>query len=202
MTSNLGSEYLVNLREGEDTKTVEKEVMGVVRGHFRPEFLNRVDEIILFHRLRREDMSAIVDIQLRRLNRLLEDRKMTAQPRRQGKGLAGRQGLRSGLWRASAQARDPEMGAGPAGADAARRRDCRDGATVKLSVSHGRLTINGKEVGGEGRGRPRSRSRPRSCSSRRADRRAAGLGRSGEPPARQHDVPGHCERSEAIARGT
>ncbi len=76
MTSNLGSEYLVNLREGEDTKTVEKEVMGVVRGHFRPEFLNRVDEIILFHRLRREDMSEIVDIQLKRLNRLLEDRKI------------------------------------------------------------------------------------------------------------------------------
>src|ERR1700719_1642689 len=76
MTSNLGSEFLVNLREGEDTKTVEKEVMGVVRGHFRPEFLNRVDEIILFHRLRREDMSEIVDIQLKRLNRLLEDRKI------------------------------------------------------------------------------------------------------------------------------
>ena len=50
--------------------------MGVVRGHFRPEFLNRVDEIILFHRLRREDMSEIVDIQLKRLNRLLEDRKI------------------------------------------------------------------------------------------------------------------------------
>jgi ATP-dependent Clp protease ATP-binding subunit ClpB len=76
MTSNLGSEYLVNLREGEDVKAVEKEVMGVVRGHFRPEFLNRVDEIILFHRLRREDMSEIVDIQLKRLNRLLEDRKI------------------------------------------------------------------------------------------------------------------------------
>src|SRR5271155_1429670 len=77
MTSNLGSEYLVNLPEGEDTKTVEKEVMGVVRAHFRPEFLNRIDEIILFHRLRREDMGDIVDIQLRRLNRLLEDRKIT-----------------------------------------------------------------------------------------------------------------------------
>ena len=124
MTSNLGSEYLVNLREGEDTKTVEKEVMGVVRGHFRPEFLNRVDEIILFHRLRREDMSEIVDIQLKRLNRLLEDRKIGAQPRRQGAAMAGRQGLRSDLWRASVEARDPEMGAGPAGADAARRRDC------------------------------------------------------------------------------
>ena len=91
MTSNLGSEYLVNLREGEDTKTVEKEVMGVVRGHFRPEFLNRVDEIILFHRLRREDMGEIVDIQLKRLNRLLEDRKIGAQPRRQGAAMAGRQ---------------------------------------------------------------------------------------------------------------
>ena len=51
--------------------------MSVVRAHFRPEFLNRIDEIILFHRLRREDMGEIVDIQLRRLNRLLEDRKIT-----------------------------------------------------------------------------------------------------------------------------
>ncbi len=101
MTSNLGSEYLVNLREGEDTKTVEKEVMGVVRGHFRPEFLNRVDEIILFHRLRREDMGEIVDIQLRRLNRLLEDRKITPQPRRQGAAMAGRKGY------------DPAYGARP-----------------------------------------------------------------------------------------
>ena len=58
--------------------------MGVVRGHFRPEFLNRVDEIILFHRLRREDMGAIVDIQLGRLHRLLEDRKieLSSTPRR------------------------------------------------------------------------------------------------------------------------
>ena len=51
--------------------------MSVVRAHFRPEFLNRIDEIILFHRLRREDMGEIVDIQFRRLNRLLEDRKIT-----------------------------------------------------------------------------------------------------------------------------
>ncbi|HTR11766.1 MAG TPA: ATP-dependent chaperone ClpB, partial [Roseiarcus sp.] len=76
MTSNLGSEYLVNLSEHEDTKAVEKEVMAVVRAHFRPEFLNRVDEIILFHRLRREDMGAIVDIQFGRLQRLLDDRKI------------------------------------------------------------------------------------------------------------------------------
>ena len=62
--------------DGEDTKAVEKDVMNVVRGHFRPEFLNRVDEIILFHRLRREDMGAIVDIQFKRLAKLLEDRKI------------------------------------------------------------------------------------------------------------------------------
>ena len=77
MTSNLGAEYLVNQKEGEDSASVSKEVMNVVRGHFRPEFLNRVDEIVLFHRLRREDMGAIVDIQMARLARLLEDRKIT-----------------------------------------------------------------------------------------------------------------------------
>ena len=79
MTSNLGSDYLVNQPEGEDVKAVEKDVMGVVRAHFRPEFLNRVDEIILFHRLRREDMGAIVDIQFARLAKLLEDRKITLE---------------------------------------------------------------------------------------------------------------------------
>ncbi len=121
MTSNLGSEYLVNLREGEDTKTVEKEVMGVVRGHFRPEFLNRVDEIILFHRLRREDMSEIVDIQLKPPEPAFGGPQDRAQPRRQGAAMARRQGVRSDLWRASVEARDPEMGAGPTGADAACR---------------------------------------------------------------------------------
>jgi ATP-dependent Clp protease ATP-binding subunit ClpB len=76
MTSNLGSEFLVSQPEGQDTDAVRDEVMGVVRGHFRPEFLNRVDEIILFHRLQRTDMGAIVDIQMGRLRRLLEDRKI------------------------------------------------------------------------------------------------------------------------------
>ncbi len=76
MTSNLGSDYLASQRDGEDTSKVREEVMGVVRSHFRPEFLNRVDEIILFHRLRRENMAAIVDIQFARLQRLLVDRKI------------------------------------------------------------------------------------------------------------------------------
>jgi ATP-dependent Clp protease ATP-binding subunit ClpB len=76
MTSNLGSEYLVNLTEDQDVDLVREDVMGIVRGHFRPEFLNRVDEIILFHRLRRQDMGRIVEIQLKRLEKLLEDRKI------------------------------------------------------------------------------------------------------------------------------
>ena len=166
MTSNLGSEYLVNLREGEDTKAVEKEVMGVVRGHFRPEFLNRVDEIILFHRLRREDMSEIVDIQLKRLNRLLEDRKI---------GLS--LDAKARQWLAE-KGYDPTYGARPLKrviqkwvqdplAQMLLAGELSDGSTVKLSVSHGRLTINGKEVGGEGRSILRSPSRRRSCSFRR-----------------------------------
>ena len=76
MTSNLGAEYLVNLGESEDVDAVRDQVMAVVRASFRPEFLNRVDEIILFHRLRRQDMGRIVEIQLDRLERLLSDRKI------------------------------------------------------------------------------------------------------------------------------
>ena len=79
MTSNLGSEYLVNQPEGEDTEAVRDQVMAEVRSAFRPEFLNRVDEIILFHRLKRENMGRIVDIQMVRLAKLLEDRKITLQ---------------------------------------------------------------------------------------------------------------------------
>jgi len=148
MTSNLGSDYLVNQPEGEDVKAVEKDVMAVVRGHFRPEFLNRVDEIILFHRLRREDMGAIVDIQFRRIGKLLEDRKI---------GLAldarGRQ------WLAD-KGYDPTYGARPLKrviqkwvqdplAQSLLAGEVLDGAQVTISASGGRLTIDGKPVGGE-----------------------------------------------------
>jgi ATP-dependent Clp protease ATP-binding subunit ClpB len=77
MTSNLGGEYLVAQAEGEDTDKVRDQVMAEVRAHFRPEFLNRVDEIILFHRLRREQMGRIVDIQMQHLQKLLDERKIT-----------------------------------------------------------------------------------------------------------------------------
>ena len=157
MTSNLGSEYLVNLGENEDTKTVEKEVMGVVRGHFRPEFLNRVDEIIIFHRLRREDMGEIVDIQLRRLNRLLEDRKITLALDAKARQWLADKGY------------DPAYGARPLKrviqkwvqdplAQMLLAGEIGERGHVKLSVSRGRLTINGKEVGGESDDSPQPKS--------------------------------------------
>ena len=77
LTSNLGAEYLVAQPEGQDSEQVRDLVMAEVRSRFRPEFLNRIDEIILFHRLKREHMGRIVDIQLARLSKLLEDRKIT-----------------------------------------------------------------------------------------------------------------------------
>lgn len=79
LTSNLGSDVLANLPEGEPAAVAEAQVMRVVRDHFRPEFLNRLDEIILFNRLRREDMARIVAIQLTRLRSLLEARHITLE---------------------------------------------------------------------------------------------------------------------------
>ncbi len=91
LTSNLGAELLVNQPEGEDTDKVRDQVMAIVRANFRPEFLNRLDEIILFHRLKRDQMAAIVDIQVARLQKLLADRKITLDLDKSAKEwLAGR----------------------------------------------------------------------------------------------------------------
>lgn len=79
LTSNLGSEILAAQPDGEDVDLVRGQVMNVVRGRFRPEFLNRLDEIVLFRRLARKDMGSIVEIQLSRLRKLLEDRKITLE---------------------------------------------------------------------------------------------------------------------------
>ena len=79
LTSNLGSQYLANLEEGQDVELVEPQVMDMVRAHFRPEFLNRLDEIILFHRLGHEHMGPIVEIQVSRVAQLLKDRKITLE---------------------------------------------------------------------------------------------------------------------------
>jgi len=79
LTSNLGGEILANLPEGKETESVRAPVMEIVRAAFRPEFLNRLDEILLFRRLSREDMTGIVDIQLRNLQKLLAERKITLE---------------------------------------------------------------------------------------------------------------------------
>src|SRR5947209_4779024 len=146
MTSNLGSEFLVNLSEGEDAKAVEREVMAVVRRHFRPEFLNRVDEIILFHRLRREDMGAIVDIQFGRLGRLLEDRKITLSLDPKGRQWLADKGY------------DPAYGARPLKrviqkevqdplAEMILAGEIADGQSVAISAGRGGITIDGRAVG-------------------------------------------------------
>ncbi|WP_108682774.1 ATP-dependent chaperone ClpB [Methyloceanibacter sp. wino2] len=142
MTSNLGSEFLVNQAEGEDSDAVEAQVMEVVRSHFRPEFLNRVDEIILFHRLRREHMSNIVDIQMQRLQKLLADRKITLTLDETAKTWLGNKGY------------DPAYGARPLKrviqkyvqdpmAEMILQGKVHDGETVDVSVRAGELTFNG-----------------------------------------------------------
>jgi ATP-dependent Clp protease ATP-binding subunit ClpB len=146
MTSNLGSEYLVMQNEGEDSSAVHAEVMQVVRAHFRPEFLNRVDEIILFHRLRRQDMGAIVDIQFARLRRLLEDRKIALNLAESGRSWLADKGY------------DPAYGARPLKrviqknvqdpiAEMILKGEIGDGRTVDVAASDGALTIDDKPVG-------------------------------------------------------
>ena len=143
MTSNLGSEFLVNQPEGEDTSEVRDEVMGMVRAHFRPEFLNRVDEIILFHRLQRSEMGRIVEIQFARLTKLLEDRKITLTL-----DAAARDWLAAKGW-------DPAYGARPLKrviqrnlqdplAEMILAGEVKDGDHVAISAEGNVLTFNGK----------------------------------------------------------
>ncbi len=79
LTSNLGSQALSQLPEGTDSSSARRQVMEAVRAHFRPEFLNRLDDQIIFHRLTRGDMDGIVDIQLKRLEKRLANRKVTLE---------------------------------------------------------------------------------------------------------------------------
>jgi ATP-dependent Clp protease ATP-binding subunit ClpB len=143
MTSNLGSEFLVNQPEGEDTSAVREQVMGMVRAHFRPEFLNRVDEIILFHRLQKSEMGRIVEIQFSRLQKLLEDRKISLTL-----DAAARDWLATKGW-------DPAYGARPLKRVIQRNLqdplsemilagEIQDGGRVVISVEGNVLTFNGK----------------------------------------------------------
>jgi ATP-dependent Clp protease ATP-binding subunit ClpB len=142
MTSNLGSDYLVNQPEGEDTEAVRDQVMGTVRSHFRPEFLNRVDEIILFHRLQKNEMGRIVEIQFSRLQKLLEDRKIALEL-----DAPAREWLAEKGW-------DPAYGARPLKrviqrfvqdplAEMILDGSVKDGDHVAISAAGGVLTFNG-----------------------------------------------------------
>jgi ATP-dependent Clp protease ATP-binding subunit ClpB len=143
MTSNLGSEYLVNLGEGEDVDQVRGEVMGVVRASFRPEFLNRVDEVILFHRLRRQDMGQIVRIQLKRLESLLAERKIVLDLDQEAidwladKGYDPAYGARPLKRVIQKQLQDPLAEKILAG-------DIRDGSIVKITNGSDRLNFRAK----------------------------------------------------------
>ena len=143
MTSNLGSEFLVNQPEGQDTDAVRDPVMAVVRSAFRPEFLNRVDEIILFHRLKKSEMTRIVDIQMVRLQKLLDDRKITV-----ALDAGAREWLAEKGW-------DPAYGARPLKrviqksvqdplAEMILAGTIKDGEKVSISAGKQGLTFNGK----------------------------------------------------------
>ncbi|MCH4894888.1 ATP-dependent chaperone ClpB [Sphingomonas sp. SFZ2018-12] len=140
LTSNLGSQLLTNLADGQSVSDVEPQVMEIVRGHFRPEFLNRLDEIILFHRLGEEHMAPIVDIQVGRVQRVLADRKVTLDLTDGARAWLGRVGY------------DPVYGARPLKravqrylqdplADLILRGQVRDGSTVTIEDGDGALTL-------------------------------------------------------------
>jgi ATP-dependent Clp protease ATP-binding subunit ClpB len=144
LTSNLGAEYLAALLEGQPSEAAREQVMEVVRRSFRPEFLNRLDEIVLFNRLGRNEMRRIVDIQLKGLQNLLDDRKITLKVDDPAKTWLANTGY------------DPVYGARPlkrviqkhlqnplatmllAGA-------IKDGDTVTVTVRDGQLAINGNK---------------------------------------------------------
>ncbi len=146
MTSNLGSEFLVALNENQDVDEVREQVMGVVRASFRPEFLNRLDEIILFHRLKRAHMGAIVDIQLLRLKKLLADRKIEITLSDPARELLSEKGY------------DPAYGARPLKrviqksiqdplAEEILAGRVKDGDSVEVGVVNGMFTFNGLVMG-------------------------------------------------------
>jgi ATP-dependent Clp protease ATP-binding subunit ClpB len=141
LTSNLGSQFIAGLADGEDVESIEPQVMDIVRGHFRPEFLNRLDEIILFHRLGQAHMAPIVDIQVARVGKLLADRKVTLSLTDGARAWLGRVGY------------DPVYGARPLKrvvqkylqdplADMILRGAVPDGADVKVDEGDGGLVLS------------------------------------------------------------
>ena len=141
LTSNLGSQYLAALPDGAPASAAEEQVMEVVRRHFRPEFLNRLDEIVLFHRLGLEHMAPIVELQVARVERMLRERKIGLELTDAAKRWLGRVGY------------DPVYGARPLRravqkhlqdplADLLLRGDVHDGGTVRADEGDGHLTLS------------------------------------------------------------
>jgi ATP-dependent Clp protease ATP-binding subunit ClpB len=140
MTSNLGADWLVNLQENESVELVRGKVLDAVKAAFRPEFLNRIDDIILFHRLQRIHMGDIVAIQLKRLASLLKDRDITLNLTEKGKEWLAREGY------------DPAYGARPLKrviqrevqdrlAEAILSGDVQDGQTVLVDAADAGLLL-------------------------------------------------------------
>jgi ATP-dependent Clp protease ATP-binding subunit ClpB len=140
LTSNLGSQYLAGMADDQKVSDVEPQVMEIVRAHFRPEFLNRLDEIILFHRLGQAHMAPIVDIQVGRVQKLLKDRKISLELTEGARNWLGRVGY------------DPVYGARPLKravqrylqdplADMILRGQVPDGSDVKVDEGDGALVL-------------------------------------------------------------
>lgn len=147
MTSNLGAEFLAAQPEGEDSDVARPQVMEAVRANFRPEFLNRLDEIILFHRLTRGNMDRIVEIQMGRLQKLLVERNITIELDDKARGWLGDTGY------------DPVYGARPLKrviqkklqdplAELLLSGEIADGDVLLVSADDDGLVINGKPVAG------------------------------------------------------
>jgi ATP-dependent Clp protease ATP-binding subunit ClpB len=141
LTSNLGSQFIASLADDEPVEKVEDQVMDIVRSHFRPEFLNRLDEIILFHRLGAAHMAPIVDIQVGRVGKLLKDRKVTLDLTDGARAWLGRVGY------------DPVYGARPLKravqrylqdplADLILRGEVPDGSRVRVDEGDGALQLS------------------------------------------------------------
>jgi len=141
LTSNLGSQFLSTMTEGQKVEDVEPQVMDIVRSHFRPEFLNRLDEIILFHRLDAQHMAPIVEIQVGRVAKLLKDRKVTLDLTDAARAWLGRVGY------------DPVYGARPLKravqkylqdplAEMILAGEVPDGSTIKVGEGDGALALS------------------------------------------------------------
>ena len=140
MTSNMGAEYLVNAKDDEEQDVIRENVMQVVRQNFRPEFLNRIEDVLLFTRLSKDDMVEIVDIQLSGLMQVLSDRQITLELDDKAKSLLVERGY------------DPAYGARPLKrviqkdlqnrlATLILNGEVLDGSTVKVSVKDDELTF-------------------------------------------------------------